>query len=61
MHVIFNMEAHMGKALDVRPRKSTNVTLPPEVLESMNVNIQPFLRKYPNFPVLVQIYLEYIH
>ncbi|MGF6727501.1 antitoxin CcdA [Paraburkholderia sp. GAS41] len=23
----------MGKALEVRPRKSTNVTLPPEVLE----------------------------
>jgi antitoxin CcdA len=27
------MEPHMGKALEVRPRKSTNVTLPPEVLE----------------------------
>jgi antitoxin CcdA len=27
------MEAHMGNALEVRPRKSTNVTLPPEVLE----------------------------
>ncbi|WP_258875639.1 type II toxin-antitoxin system CcdA family antitoxin [Paraburkholderia sp. BL27I4N3] len=27
------MKPHMGKALEVRPRKSTNVTLPPEVLE----------------------------
>jgi antitoxin CcdA len=27
------MEKHMGKALEVRPRKSTNVTLPPEVLD----------------------------
>jgi antitoxin CcdA len=27
------MEPRMGKALEVRPRKSTNVTLPPEVLE----------------------------
>ena len=33
MHMICNMESHMGKALEVRPRKSTNVTLPPEVLE----------------------------
>jgi antitoxin CcdA len=31
--MIRNMEPHMGKALAVRPRKSTNVTLPPEVLE----------------------------
>ncbi|MBC8752814.1 post-segregation antitoxin CcdA [Paraburkholderia sp. WC7.3b] len=28
-----NMDGHMGKALEVRPRKSTNVTLPPEVLD----------------------------
>jgi len=28
-----NTEVHMGKALEVRPRKSTNVTLPPEVLD----------------------------
>jgi antitoxin CcdA len=27
------MEPHMGKALEARPRKPTNVTLPPEVLE----------------------------
>jgi antitoxin CcdA len=27
------MEPHMGKALEVKPRKSTNVTLPPEMLE----------------------------
>ncbi|MBN3760834.1 type II toxin-antitoxin system CcdA family antitoxin [Burkholderia sp. Ac-20365] len=31
--MICNMESHMGKALEGRPRKSTNVTLPPEVLE----------------------------
>jgi antitoxin CcdA len=28
-----NMEMRMGKALEVRARKSTNVTLPPEVLD----------------------------
>jgi antitoxin CcdA len=28
-----NTEMHMGKALEVRARKSTNVTLPLEVLE----------------------------
>lgn len=33
MHMVCNMERHMGKALDVRPRKSTNVTLPPEILD----------------------------
>jgi antitoxin CcdA len=33
MHMKCNMEAHMGKALEVRPRKSTNVTLPPDVLD----------------------------
>jgi antitoxin CcdA len=33
MHMIFNMEMRMGKALEVRARKSTNVTLPPEVLD----------------------------
>jgi antitoxin CcdA len=33
MHMVFNMEMRMGKALEVRARKSTNVTLPPEVLE----------------------------
>lgn len=27
------MEVYMGKALEVRPRKSTNVTLPSEVLD----------------------------
>jgi antitoxin CcdA len=27
------MEPHMGKALEARPRKSTHVTLPPELLE----------------------------
>ena len=34
--MVCNMEPHMGKALEVRPRKSTNVTLPPEVLERAN-------------------------
>jgi antitoxin CcdA len=33
MHMFPNMEMHMGKALEVRARKSTNVTLPPEVLD----------------------------
>jgi antitoxin CcdA len=33
MHIIVNMEVRMGKALEVRARKSTNVTLPPDVLE----------------------------
>jgi antitoxin CcdA len=33
MHMFSNMEMRMGKALEVRARKSTNVTLPPEVLE----------------------------
>jgi antitoxin CcdA len=28
-----NMEMRMGKALEVRARKSTNVTLPPDVLD----------------------------
>ena len=32
MHMFLNMEMRMGKALEVRARKSTNVTLPPEVL-----------------------------
>jgi antitoxin CcdA len=32
MHMFYNIEAHMGKVLAVRTRKSTNVTLPPEVL-----------------------------
>ncbi|TFE37151.1 post-segregation antitoxin CcdA [Paraburkholderia dipogonis] len=31
--MICNMEVNMGKALEARPRKSTNVTLPPEILE----------------------------
>ena len=33
MHMFSNMEMRMGKALEVRARKSTNVTLPPEVLD----------------------------
>lgn len=33
MHMFFNMEMRMGKAFEVRARKSTNVTLPPEVLD----------------------------
>jgi len=33
MHILSNIEMHMGKALEVRPRKSTNVTLPPEILD----------------------------
>jgi antitoxin CcdA len=33
MHVFFNVEMRMGKAPEVRPRKSTNITLPPEVLD----------------------------
>jgi antitoxin CcdA len=36
------MEVHMGKALEVRARKSTNVTLPPEVLDrakELGINI----------------------
>lgn len=33
MHMFSNMEMFMGKALEVRARKSTNVTLPPEVLD----------------------------
>jgi antitoxin CcdA len=33
MHIYFNTEMHMGKALEVRARKSTNITLPPEVLD----------------------------
>jgi antitoxin CcdA len=33
MHMKRNMEMHMGKGLEVRPRESTNVTLPPEVLD----------------------------
>jgi len=33
MHMFLNMEMRMGKALEVRARKSTNVTLPPEVLD----------------------------
>jgi antitoxin CcdA len=33
MHMKCNTEVHMGKPLEVRPRKSTNVTLPPEVLD----------------------------
>jgi antitoxin CcdA len=33
MHMFSNMEMCMGKALEVRARKSTNVTLPPEVLD----------------------------
>ena len=32
MHMFLNMEMRMGKALEVRARKSTNVTLPLEVL-----------------------------
>jgi antitoxin CcdA len=32
MHMVISMEVRMGKAFEVRPRKSTNVTLPPEVL-----------------------------
>lgn len=33
MRMFSNMEMRMGKALEVRVRKSTNVTLPPDVLE----------------------------
>jgi antitoxin CcdA len=33
IHMFYNREMHMGKALEVRARKSTNVTLPPEVLD----------------------------
>jgi len=36
------MEMRMGKALEVRTRKSTNVTLPPEVLdraEELGINL----------------------
>jgi antitoxin CcdA len=33
MHMFINMEMRMGKAFEVRARKSTNVTLPPEVLD----------------------------
>src|SRR5471032_997741 len=33
MHMLSNMEMRMGKALEVRARKSTNVTLPPEILD----------------------------
>ncbi|QIE29888.1 Post-segregation antitoxin CcdA (plasmid) [Caballeronia sp. SBC1] len=33
MHMFSNRDIHMGKALEVRARKSTNVTLPPEVLD----------------------------
>jgi antitoxin CcdA len=33
MHIFSNTEMRMGKALEVRARKSTNVTLPLEVLE----------------------------
>jgi antitoxin CcdA len=33
MHMFSSMEMRMGKALEVRARKSTNVTLPPEVLD----------------------------
>jgi len=33
MHMFSNTEMRMGKALEVRARKSTNVTLPLEVLE----------------------------
>ena len=33
IHMFSNREVHMGKALEVRARKSTNITLPPEVLD----------------------------
>jgi antitoxin CcdA len=33
IHMFSNMEMRMGKALEVRARKSTNVTLPLEVLD----------------------------
>jgi len=33
IHMFYNREMRMGKALEVRARKSTNVTLPPEVLD----------------------------
>jgi antitoxin CcdA len=33
MHMFSNMEMRMGKALEVQAHESTNVTLPPEVLE----------------------------
>lgn len=33
MHMFSNMEMRMGKALEIRARKSTNVTLPPEILD----------------------------
>jgi antitoxin CcdA len=46
MHMFYNREMHMGKALEVRARKSTNVTLPPEVLDrAKELRDQPFARE----------------
>ena len=42
MHMFSNMGMRMGKALEVRARKSTNVTLPVEVLDrakELGINI----------------------